>query len=191
MPADRDRVLAATRHWLERFVIGLNLCPFAAAPFRGGRIRYEVCEATQTEGIYQAFLQVLDDLVQADPHAVETALLVVPDGLQRFDEYLDMLALLEAAIGEAGLDGVIQVASFHPDYLFADAPADDPANFTNRSPYPMFHLIREDGLTAALEGYVQPERIPQRNVERLRQLGVDGIRRLLADDSAAAVSDGS
>jgi hypothetical protein len=89
-----------------------------------------------------------------------------------------MLALAEQAVGEAGLTGVIQLASFHPDYRFAGARADDPANFTNRSPYPMFHLIREDRLEAALASYRHPERIPERNVRRLRALGLEGIRAL-------------
>ena len=114
----------------------------------------------------------------ADAAQQETALLVVTEGLAGFSEYLDLLALAEQAVSEAGLSGVIQLASFHPDYCFAGAPADDPANFTNRSPYPMFHLIREDALEAALASYRHPERIPERNVQRLRALGLEGIRAL-------------
>jgi hypothetical protein len=178
-PAEEAAALAATRHWLERIVIGLGLCPFAAAPYRAGRIAYRVCEGETPETIYRAFLGTLEELLAADPQAVETVLLIVPRGLAAFADYLDLLGLLEQALAEAGLEGVVQIASFHPDYRFAGAPPDDPANHSNRSPLPMFHLIREDGLAAALAAYPDPERIPQRNVERLRALGVAGIRRLL------------
>jgi hypothetical protein len=171
--------VALTRAWLERFVIGLNLCPFAAAPFRAERIAYATCDATSLEAIYRAFLATLHDLLTADPQEQETALLILTQGLTDFDAYLDALGLMEQALDEAGLVGVIQVASFHPNYRFANAAADDPANYTNRSPLPTFHLIREDGLAAALESCPRPELIPARNIQRLRELGVGGIRALL------------
>ncbi|MGB5253520.1 MAG: DUF1415 domain-containing protein [Sedimenticolaceae bacterium] len=170
--------IARTQRWLDDVVIGLALCPFAAAPARAGRIAYRVCEDKPAEAVYQCFLQTLEGFAMADAAQQETALLIVTEGLADFSEYLDLLALAEQAVSEAGLTGVIQLASFHPDYCFAGAPADDPANFTNRSPYPMFHLIREDGLEAALASYRHPERIPERNVQRLRALGLEGIRAL-------------
>ena len=172
---------ALTRHWLERFVIGLGLCPFAAAPFGAERITYRVSDAQLPDDIYQAFLVLLYDLFTSDPHDQETALLILDRGLRDFDAYLDMLAVLEQAISEAGAEGMVQIASFHPDYRFDGVPAADPANYTNRSPYPMFHLIREEGLAVALESYPDAESIPARNIERLRQLGIDGIRALLSD----------
>jgi hypothetical protein len=180
--AVQARAVDLTRRWLERFVIGLGLCPFAAAPYRLDRIAYPVCDDTSLQNIYDAFLRALEALVLADPQEQETALLILSRGLSDFDDYLDALAVLEQAIEEAGLDGVIQLASFHPDYRFEGAGDDDPANFTNRSPYPMFHLIREDGLAAALESYPAPESIPQRNVRCLRELGIGGIRDLLDRD---------
>ena len=170
--------IAHTQRWLEDVVIGLALCPFAAAPAHAGRIVYVVCEETPAEAVYQCFLQTLEDFVVADAAQHETALLIITKGLADFAEYLDMLALAEQAVGEAGLTGVIQLASFHPEDRFARARADDPANFTNRSPYPTFHLIREDRLEAALASYRHPERIPERNVRRLRALGLEGIRAL-------------
>ncbi len=179
---DADDAVARTRRWLERLVIGLNLCPFAAAPYRRGRIAFAVCDTASVEAIYRDFLGTLQTLVESDPDEQETALLIVTQGLDRFDDYLDALALFEHAIAEAGLEGIVQVASFHPDYCFAGAADDDPANFTNRSPFPMFHLIREDGLAAALESYPHPEQIPARNIARLRQLGLAGIRALLDPD---------
>lgn len=176
---EHGAAIAETRRWLERFVIGLGLCPFAAAPYRLNRIAYSVCAETTLEQIYTAFLGTLEALVSADPQEQETALLILDRGLSNFDEYLDALAVLEQAVEEAGLQGVIQLASFHPDYRFEETGDDDPANFTNRSPFPMFHLIREDGLAAALESYPEPESIPRRNIRCLRELGIDGIRDLL------------
>jgi hypothetical protein len=172
------QAIARTQRWLDDVVIGLALCPFAAAPARAGRIVYRVCEESPAEAVYQCFLRTLEDFAMADAAQHETALLIITQGLADFAEYLDLLALAEQAVGEAGLTGVIQLASFHPDYRFAGVPADDPANFTNRSPYPMFHLIREDSVEAALASYRHPERIPERNVRRLRALGLEGIRAL-------------
>ncbi len=174
--------LSLTRRWLERFVIGLGLCPFAAAPFSAERIAYRVSDAESLDEIYQAFLGLLYELLTSDPNDQETALLILSHGLCDFDAYLDALAVLEQAISEAGAEGMVQIASFHPGYRFEGVPADDPANYTNRSPYPMFHLIREEGLAAALESYPDAESIPARNIARLRELGVDGIRALLSGE---------
>lgn len=178
---DPAQAIADTRRWVERIVIGLGLCPFAAAPFKGDRIRYTVCPARDAEGIYRAFLAELQAFFEADPQQVETALFIVPQGLEDFDDYLDLLVQCEDALDEAGLGRMFQLASFHPDYLFDGSATNDPANFTNRSPWPLMHLIREDGLAAALESYSDPEQIPVRNVALLRKLGVAGIRRLLED----------
>lgn len=172
MAAERipDDPLAATREWVERFVVGLNLCPFAGAVAAQGRIRYVLSQAQDIDVLYQDLLGELALLVDADPDAVETTLLVHPWVLQDFEQYLDFLALVEEALEEAGLEGMVQVASFHPDYQFEGEAADDPSNLTNRSPYPMLHLLREASITTALEHYPDPEMIPVRNVEKLRKL---------------------
>ena len=175
----QDAAVEDTRRWLERFVIGLGLCPFAAAPYRLDRIAYAVCEATTVEQIYTAFLKTLEALLLAGPQEQETALLIVNRGLSNFDDYLDALAVLEQAVEEADLQGVVQLASFHPEYRFEGTGSDDPANYSNRSPYPMFHLIREEGLAAALDSFPDPESIPRRNIRCLRELGIAGIRELL------------
>lgn len=172
MTTTDDKVIARVDAWLQGMVIGLNLCPFAAAPFRAGRVRHAVCDATEGEAIYQAFLAELDTFLQLPPEQAETALFIVSRGLGDFDDYLDMLATLEDALLEAGLEGVIQLASFHPDYVFEDSDADDPANYTNRAPYPIFHLLREQQLEDALASYPDPEAIPERNIARLRELGL-------------------
>ena len=174
-------VLGATERWVRDVVVGLRLCPFAAAPLRTGRIRYVVCPAVAFEAIYRALLAEVAAFLDLPPERAETALFVVPQGLGEFDTYLDLLAAAEAALEAAGLAGILQLASFHPDYVFADATADDPANYTNRSPYPMFHLIREAGLAAALESWPDPEKIPEANARRLRELGLAEMQRRLAD----------
>jgi len=170
---------ARTRAWVEQVVVRLGLCPFATAPLLAGRVRFATTFATDPDAVYRDCLGELLHLVENNPDTVETTLVIVPHALARFDDYLDMLASLEAAIEQAGLAGEVQVASFHPDYVFEGAAAEDPANYTNRSPHPTFHLIREAGLAAALEGYPEPERIPERNAARLRELGTDALRSLL------------
>ncbi len=176
---DPQRVSERVQDWVGEVVVGLGLCPFAAVPFREGKIRYHVCAATDDDALYRAFLSEVQLLLEADPQQLETSLFIVPDALAGFEDYLDMLAELTAALDQAGLDGVLQLASFHPQYRFADTPDDDPANYSNRSPYPLFHLIREEGLAAALESCPDPGLIPLRNQRLLREMGVDAIRRLL------------
>jgi uncharacterized protein len=160
-------------------VVGLGLCPFAAAPLRKGRVRFALVEGKDAVSLYRGCLAEVLRLVETAPEQIETTLVIVPDGLGEFADYLGMLRNVEDALSEAGLEGVLQIASFHPDYRFEGAAPDDPANYTNRAPYPMFHLIREAGLAAALESYAAPERIPERNAALLRELGLDAVRRLL------------
>ncbi|MCU7914641.1 MAG: DUF1415 domain-containing protein [Candidatus Thiodiazotropha sp. (ex Gloverina cf. vestifex)] len=172
--------LDAVRCWVGKTVVGLNLCPFAAAPMKGDRIRYRLCQAENPEGIYRELLEEMELLVGLPEATAETSLFVVPRGLAEFGEYLDLFATADAVIPEAGLDGILQLASFHPDYCFEGALPDDPANYTNRAPYPMFHLIREAPLARALEHYPAPEGIPERNVALLRELGLSAMQQRLA-----------
>jgi len=165
-------------------VIGLGLCPFARRPLRAGHVVFDVCETSDRDGIYRSVLQSLEVFLLADPDEQETALVIVPEGLGRFEAYLEMLELLDAALDDSGLRGQVQLASFHPDYRFEGVPADDPANYSNRSPLPMFHLIREDGLSDALAGYPDPQEIPRRNVALLRDLGLPRVRALALQDDA-------
>jgi len=177
---DDATVIAATRRWVQEVVIDLNLCPFAARPMAQGAIRYQVCEAAEPAAIYRALLAEVAGFIDLPPEQVETGLFIVPRGLESFDDYLDLLYSADQALPEAGLDGIIQLASFHPDYRFEGAAEDDPANYTNRSPFPMFHLIREAEMARALEGYPDPEQIPERNIRTLRELGLAEMQRRLA-----------
>jgi hypothetical protein len=176
----QQKTLEETRYWVEQVVVGLNLCPFAAAPMKEGRIRYVHCAERDDDGIYRALLSELETLISLPESLAETSLFVVPEGLEDFRHYLDLFEIAEAAIPQAGLAGIVQLASFHPDYCFEGVSVDDPANYTNRSPYPMFHLIREAPLARALEKYPGPEAIPERNIALLRELGLVDMQRRLA-----------
>ncbi len=171
--------LEQTRCWVKEVVIGLNLCPFARVPFTEGSIRYQVCEATEEDAIYKMLIQEVAEFVRLPAEQAETGLFILAQGLADFDSYLNMLEDIQFALQEAGLENMLQLASFHPDYCFAGMQENDPANYTNRSPFPMFHLIRQDGLAAALENWPEPEMIPQRNVALLREMGQERIHELL------------
>lgn len=178
--SDCAQVLAATRRWLEQMVVGEGLCPFAGQPLRGGRVRMVCSAATDADDIYRDFLVELETFLSLDPAEDETGLFVLANGLGDFDDYLDMLGVIEAAIAQTGLAGTIQIASFHPDYRFEGTEPDDPTNYTNRAPWPVFHLIREAGLEKALASFPNPEAIPARNMARMREIGLAELHRRLA-----------
>lgn len=173
-----SRYLDRTKKWLETFVIGLNLCPFAKKPFSQGRVRFVVETTTDAEQLATTFVRECLHLARTAPEATETTLIIHPDVLTDFEEYLDFLVVAEALIEQLNLTGVIQVASFHPDYQFEDTAPDAPENYTNRSPYPMLHLLREESISHALEHWEAPEEIPQANIEKMNELGLEGILKL-------------
>lgn len=175
-------VIAATRRWLERAVIGLRLCPFAAGPYSGGRVRMTVSAHTTSAGLLEELRGELEWLHAQDPNQWETTLLIHPFALADFHAYNDFLAEGDAALAELGLEGRLQIASFHPDYQFAGTRAQDIENCTNRSPYPMLHLLREDSIERALAGVPDPDEIYRRNIRTLLALGHAGWRRLLDDE---------
>ena len=174
-----EQVIAQTRLWIERLVIGYQLCPFARAPFEADRIRYQVSFAPDQEILLERIVEELILLHRADARDVETSLLIVPELLLDFKDYLEMLELGETALKELRLEGTIQIASFHPKYRFQGSEPYDPANYTNRSPFPMFHLIREDSVERAVKHYPDPEKIPERNVQIMRELGLDKVKLIL------------
>jgi uncharacterized protein len=184
--ADVITIAAHTRRWIERFVVGLNLCPFAAPVLRAQQLDIVVCAETTMPEMANALLDQFDRLQNSAECEVATSVLVFSDALADFDEYLDFLALADELLYESGLEGVVQIASFHPQYQFDGTALHDVANFTNRSPYPMLHFIREAAVSRALENYASPEQIPQRNIERLHALGGAAIAELLADIEQAA-----
>ena len=167
-----------TRAWLEKAVIGLNLCPFANAVHTRGQIRWVLSDATETAALLEQVVQELQHLAAADPLIVDTTLIVHPGVLQNFFDFNDFLGLAEDTLAELYLEGVLQIASFHPDYQFADALPDDIANFSNRSPHPTLHLLREDSITRAVQAVPDAADIYERNIATLDKLGLEGWRAL-------------
>ncbi|NSX06538.1 DUF1415 domain-containing protein [Cupriavidus gilardii] len=181
-PSERQTILEATRHWLTRAVIGLNLCPFAKSVYVKEQIRYVVCDATDAEALLDTLETELKGLAQADPARIDTTLLIVPRMLADFADYNDFLYLAERLLDSLGLSGVLQIASFHPQYQFAGTDADDIENYTNRAPYPILHLLREDSIERAVEAFPDAADIYERNEETMRRLGHEGWRRWMAGD---------
>ena len=173
---NKDEVLAAMRQWLEKAVIGLNLCPFAKAVYVKNQVRFVVSEARHLDGLLEDLDRELDLLAAADPTEIDTTLLIHPTLLPDFQDFNDFTIIAEAAVEEHGLEGIIQVASFHPAFQFADTEPDDIGNYTNRAPFPTLHLIREESMTRAVAAYPDAEAIFGRNIETLNKLGLAGWR---------------
>ena len=166
--------LLETRAWVQRAVVGLNLCPFAKAPMVKGQIRYVMCEASDTQALLDTLCAEMQALAAADPEQVETTLVVHPKVLADFIEFNEFLDLADAALGELGFDGVLQVASFHPQYQFAGTEAGDVSNATNQSPYPTLHLLREESIDRAVAAFPDADAIFETNIRTLESLGADG-----------------
>jgi hypothetical protein len=171
---DTAAVVGATREWLEKAVIGLGLCPFAKAVHAKGQIRYAVTLAATPAQLIDDLVSELRMLVDSDPAVVDTTLLVAPRLFPEFDDYNDFLDIADSLLDEMELAGVIQIASFHPGYRFAGTMKDAIENYTNRSPYPMFHLLREDSVEKAVTTYPDVADIPERNIITMNNLGIEG-----------------
>ena len=184
-PATTGAAVAATRAWLERAVIGLNLCPFAKAVHIKQQIRHAVTAARNADELLAELEQELQTLAAADPETLDTTLLILTEVMGDFLDFHFFLAEADAAIKRLELDGVIQIASLHPRYEFAGSDADDIDNFTNRSPYPTLHLLREASIDRAVAAFPDAADIFERNIETVRRLGHEGWRRLWLDDAGA------
>jgi len=177
-----EHVIAETRHWVEKAVIGLRLCPFAAAPYLRGQVRYRVSEQATTSGLRQDLAEELTYLAAVDPQVCETSLLIHPRVLHDFPDYNQFLDQADATVAALGLTGELQIASFHPAYQFAGSAPDDIENYSNRSPYPMLHVLREVSVQQAAATFPQVHEIGDRNMATLRELGDAGWRELLGRD---------
>jgi hypothetical protein len=183
-----DLALAETRAWVERGVIGLHLCPFARAPQVKGQVRYVLSAASDPQALLAALVAELGKLAAEAPELVETTLLIHPYALADFADHNDFLSVAEETLATLGLEGVIQIASFHPDYQFAGSAPGDIANATNRSPYPTLHLLREESIARALDSFAHPEAIYEANIATMERLGADGwaaLQQKCRDDAAA------
>ena len=173
-----DQVIQDTRDWVVKAVIGLNLCPFAKSVHVNERIRYVVSDATEPEQLLKDLARELLALNRADPEETETTLVVHPFVLHDFLDFNDFLGAADALTEDLELDGILQVASFHPDYQFEGTAPDDVENFSNRSPYPTLHLLREESITRAVESMPDTAAIFESNLDTLARLGLDGWRKL-------------
>ncbi len=173
-----EQVIAATRQWLEKAVIGLQLCPFAASPHLHDRVRYRVSAQRSSVGLLEEFSHELQTLQDAEASTCETTLLIHPLVLNDFYDYNDFLEECETALVELGFEGVLQVASFHPSYRFSGSREQDIENYTNRSPYPMLHLLREASVARAVASFPGVDDIGEKNMDTLRRLGHAGWRQL-------------
>lgn len=173
---EHEKIIKAVRHWVETLVVGLNLCPFAKRELINNRVRFTVTEATSE----QQLLETLQDELELlnNDLSVETTLLIHPNILQDFYDYNEFLDYADGLLVQMELDGVYQIASFHPNYQFADTEAGDVENYSNRSPYPLLHLIREKSLERAIANHPNSVQIPQRNIELLKSLGRDKMQAL-------------
>ena len=175
---DDDAIVVATRNWLERAVIGLNLCPFAKSVYVKEQVRYVVSNATAPEQLLETLMDELQHLSDTSPEQVDTTLLIHPFVLTDFEDYNEFLDVADAALEDMQLEGELQVASFHPDYQFAETDRNDISNYTNRAPYPTLHLLREDSIARAVEAFPQAEAIFEKNIETMEALGHDGWDKL-------------
>ena len=174
-----EYIIQHTQHWIRSFIINLNICPFAKHEVQRGSLRIEVCSEKKFAAILEKLMtevQLLDN-----ESAIATTLLIVPSLKDNFFHYLDLLDLAERLLSEQGYEGTYQLASFHPQYCFDGVDFDDASNYTNRSPYPMLHILAEESVEKAIAFYGDTQKIPEENIRAMHRLGVDEIRRILAD----------
>ena len=171
-------IISQTQCWLDNFIIALNICPFAKKERERGSIHFAV---DKNREVGEALENLIIECERLDQHTeLETTLFILGEICQDFDDYLDFLDIANQLLISQGYEGIYQLASFHPDYLFSDSSQSDPENYTNRSPYPMLHIIREESLEKALQSYPEPEQIPEHNIELCRKMGIKKTQAILA-----------
>lgn len=174
----RAKVLQETRTWLDKVVIGLQLCPFAKIPYDLGKVRLSVYRADNMSMWLQYVYDELIHIEKTPADLLSNSLLILPNGPQDFEDFLDLVDMTEVLIQDQGLSKTFQLAHFHPHYVFAGVQADDPSNYTNRSPYPILHLLRVDEVATAIESHPDIHSVAPDNIHKMRELGVDKITAL-------------
>lgn len=172
-----EMIIEQTKNWINRVVVDCGFCPFAAREMKRGSVHYEVLVKATNATALQAVVQSMLQLDTNDK--IETSLLILPEGFASFNTYLDLMDMAETLLAKEKYEGIYQVASFHPKYLFAGSRDDDPANYTNRSPYPMLHFLREDSVSKAVDGYPEIDEVPNRNIRFAHEKGIDYMKALL------------
>jgi uncharacterized protein len=175
---DDDKIIAQTKKWIVDVVVGCNFCPFAAREVKRGSIQYEVLNDATSKNILETTAQMFEKL-DAD-NTIETSLLILPNDFEIFTSYLDMVEKAEKLLEKEGYEGIYQIASFHPQYLFAGSSNEDPSNFTNRSPYPMLHFLREDSVSKAVDSHPNIDDVPEQNIAFAQEKGLDYMQKLFA-----------
>lgn len=177
MNTPQSLVIQQTKNWVREVVIGLNLCPFASQPFNNDRIDYIVATGDNTE---QHLHQLAECLQQLDNNtAIDTSLLIFNDSYQNFDDYLDLLDIAEQLLEQLNYTGRYQLASFHPQYQFDSSTEHDVSNYTNRSPFPMLHLLREKQIESAVASDINTDKVPENNIKKLQEMGIEKIQAIL------------
>jgi hypothetical protein len=177
--SSEQAIIEPCRQWVTKVIVGMNFCPFAKPVVESGAVSYSVVNERSLELCLQALSEELNRLYGDD--SIETSLLIYPVGFEAFDDYLELAGIADELLIDEGFEGVFQLATFHPDYCFEGQVYDDPANYTNRSPYPILHILREASVEKALESVANPDKIPNRNIEFARAKGLDEMKTLLAD----------
>lgn len=177
--SSEQAIIDPCRQWVKKVIVGMNFCPFAKPVVESGAVSYSVVNERSLELCLQALSDELNRLYDED--SIETSLLIYPVGFEAFDDYLELAGIADELLIDEGFEGVFQLATFHPDYCFEGQVYDDPANYTNRSPYPIVHILREASVEKALESVANPDKIPNRNIEFARAKGLDEMKTLLAD----------
>ncbi len=183
--ADLSVIETEMRQWLERAVIGLNLCPFAKSVYIKNQVRFVVSRAIHLDALLEELDRELDLLAETDPADVDTTLLIHPWVFQDFMDFNDLLEITDQVLLEHQLEGELQIAAFHPDFQFADTEPDDVGNYSNRAPYPTLHLLREASIDRAVAAFPEAEAIYLRNIETLQKLGHEGFAKVLRGDGTA------
>ncbi len=175
-------IIQQTKNWLSSVIIEHSICPFAKREHDNDRIHYEVIKSKDLETQLEQLILQCEAL--DNDASRETSLLIFPDALSDFEDYLDLVEIGNELMTKQGYEGVYQLASFHPQYRFADSSIDDASNYTNRSPYPMLHILREESIEKVLANYPNPEDIPERNIKLTQDLGLEAMKKLLSETSA-------
>jgi uncharacterized protein len=175
---DKNQVIEQTKKWINDVVVGCNFCPFAAKEVKRGSIHYIVLEAATIKTVLEAVMQAMYELDGNEN--IATSLLILPGSFSLFDDYLTLLGLAETLLQKENYEGIYQIASFHQSYLFSGSTNDDPANYTNRSPYPMLHFLREDSVSKAIDSYPDVDAISKRNIAFTKEKGLVYMKQLLA-----------
>ena len=175
--ADNEIIVTKTKSWITNVVVACNFCPFAAREIKRGSIHYEVINDATTKNILEATLKMF--LLLNTNEKIETSLLILPDHFSEFNDYLDLVEKVETLLTKNNYEGIYQIASFHPKYMFAGSDENDPSNYTNRSPYPMLHFLREESVTKAIAGYTNIENVPKRNIAFTKEKGLAYMQQLL------------